>query len=192
FLFYRDVTFPAGQTDISLTFKWKGQGEGNYDYVTVFSMPTTNVPLHDSPAGAFQSWLQIPTVYPGAVIHCSPPNLNLQSAYQTQTICLPSSYAGTTRRLVFMWSNDSSVGTQPPASVDEISLVSQVPPSPPTSQPTALSFTPPPTISTISGSFTGTTPASTGYLSFVQLRLLHPVLRLTIPPTQWVSLHLVV
>ncbi|MFM8489781.1 MAG: hypothetical protein ACKOCH_25880, partial [Bacteroidota bacterium] len=164
FLFYRDISFPAGQTDIRLTFKWKGQGEGSYDYVTVFSMPTTNVPLHDSPAGAFQSWLQIPTVYPGAVIHCSPPNLNLQSAYQTQTICLPSSYAGTTRRLVFMWSNDSSVGTQPPASVDEISLVSQVPPSPPTSQPTALSFTPPPTISTISGSFTGTTPASTGYL----------------------------
>ena len=164
FLFYRDVTFPAGQTDIRLTFKWKGQGESSWDYVTVFSMPTTNVPLHNSPAGAFQSWLAIPTAYPGAVVHCTPPNLNLQSGYQTQTICLPASYAGTTRRLVFMWSNDSSGGTQPPAAVDEISLVSQVPPSPPTSQPTALSFTPPPTISTISGSFTGTTPASTGYL----------------------------
>ncbi|MFM8371718.1 MAG: hypothetical protein ACKOCO_04990, partial [Bacteroidota bacterium] len=164
FLFYRDVTFPAGETDINLSFKWKCQGEGNYDYITVFSMPTTNVPLHDSPAGASLSWLQIPTVYPGAVIHSTPQNLNLQSSYQTQSICLPSSYAGTTRRLVFMWSNDPSVGTQPPASVDEISLVSQVPPNPPTSQPTALSFTPPPTVSTISGSFAGTTPASDGYL----------------------------
>jgi hypothetical protein len=114
FLFYRDVTFPAGQTDISLTFKWKCQGEGSYDYVTVFSMPTTVEPLHNSPAGAFQSWLQIPTVYPGAVVHATPQDLNLQSSYQTQSICLPSSYAGTTRRLVFMWSNDGSAGTQPP------------------------------------------------------------------------------
>lgn len=34
--FYRDVTFPAGQTVFTLTFKWKCQGEGNYDYVTCY------------------------------------------------------------------------------------------------------------------------------------------------------------
>ncbi len=161
FLFYRDVTFPAGETDIRLTFKWKGQGEGNFDYLTVFSMPTTVTPLHNSPAGGSQSWLNIPTAYSGAVVHCSPQNLNLQSSYQTQSICLPSSYAGTTRRLVFMWSNDNSGGSQSPAAVDEISLVSQATVVP-SSQPTALNLTPAAT--TVTGNFTGTTPASSGYL----------------------------
>lgn len=115
--FYRDVTFPAGQPNITLTFKWKTQGEGSYDYVTVFAMPTSNTPLVNVPAGAFHSWLNIPTSYPGATILCTPPNLNLQTSYQTQTVCLPAAFAGTTQRLVFMWSNDPSAGTQPPGSV---------------------------------------------------------------------------
>src|SRR5207247_762 len=101
-------TFPAGENNIVLSFKWKAQGEGSYDYVTVYSMPTSNTPTFNNPAGGFQSWLNIPTSYPGAVVHASPQNLNLQGAYQTQTICLPAAYAGTTRRLVFMWSNDGS------------------------------------------------------------------------------------
>ena len=118
--FYRDITFPAGEPLIQLTFKWKCQGELNYDYVTVYSMPTSQTPNVNNPVGGFQSWLNIPVSYPGAVVHATPPNLNLQSTFQTQTICLPSSYAGTTRRIVFMWSNDGSAGTQPPGSIDEI------------------------------------------------------------------------
>ncbi|MEQ1744256.1 MAG: hypothetical protein ABMA02_02440 [Saprospiraceae bacterium] len=160
--FYRDITFPAGQTSITLTFKWKVQGESSYDYVTVFSMPTSNTPLPNSPAGGFQSWLNIPTAYPGAVIHCTPPNLNLQGTYQTQTICLPASYAGTTRRLVFMWTNDTSAGTQPPGSIDEISLVSAPGPATPANQPTALALTP--GLTSIGGSFTAAAGAPSGYL----------------------------
>ncbi|MFN0174063.1 MAG: beta strand repeat-containing protein, partial [Saprospiraceae bacterium] len=162
--FWRDVTFPAGETNIVLTFKWKTFGEASFDYVTVYSMPTSNTPIADSPAGAFQSWLQIPVAYPGAVIHCTPPNLNVQAAYQTQTICLPAAYAGTTRRLVFMWSNDPSVGTQPPGSIDEISLVSSLPPSAPANSPTALILTPI-SITQIDGSFTAAGGAPDGYLT---------------------------
>ena len=128
-------------------------------------MPTSNTPVVNSPAGAFQSWLNIPVAYPGAVVHCTPPNLNLQSgAYQTQTICLPAGYAGTTRRLVFMWSNDGSGGAQPPASVDEISLVSSLPPSGPANSPTALSLNPI-SVSQIDGSFTAAIGAPDGYLT---------------------------
>ncbi|MBK6994060.1 MAG: right-handed parallel beta-helix repeat-containing protein [Lewinellaceae bacterium] len=163
--FYRDVTFPAGEPNIVLTFKWKAGGESSWDYVTVYSMPTSNTPVVNSPAGAFQSWLNIPVAYPGAVVHCTPPNLNLQSgAYQTQTICLPAGYAGTTRRLVFMWSNDGSGGAQPPASVDEISLVSSLPPSGPANSPTALSLNPI-SVSQIDGSFTAAIGAPDGYLT---------------------------
>lgn len=162
--FWRDITFPAGETNIVLTFKWKTFGEVNFDYVTVYSMPTSNTPTVDNPVGAFQSWLNIPVSYPGAVIHCTPPNLNVQAAYQTQTICLPAAYAGTTRRLVFMWSNDPSVGTQPPGSIDEISLVTSLPPTGPANSPTALILTPI-SVSQINGSFTAAAGAPDGYLT---------------------------
>jgi len=128
--------------------------------VTVYSMPTSGTPVFNSPAGGFQSWLNIPTAYPGAVVHSTPPNLNLQATYQTQSICLPAAYAGTTRRLVFMWSNDGSLGTEPPGSVDEISLVSSTPAAP-AAQPSGLILTPF-SSSQIDGSFTAT--AADGYL----------------------------
>src|SRR4030095_9854268 len=42
--FYRDITFPAGETDIVLSFKWKAQGESNYDWICVWSAPTSITP----------------------------------------------------------------------------------------------------------------------------------------------------
>lgn len=163
--FYRDVTFPAGETNIVLSFKWKAGGESTYDYLTVYSMPTTVTPVVNIPAPSSTSVSAISTSYSGAVVHASPANLNLQSsAYQTQTICLPASYAGTTRRLVFMWSNDNSGGVQPPASIDEISLVTSIPATPANS-PTNLSFTP--FLQSINGSFSAATGAPSGYLVVV-------------------------
>ncbi len=38
--FYRDVTFPAGEPNITLTFKWKGYGESGYDYIRVHLVST--------------------------------------------------------------------------------------------------------------------------------------------------------
>lgn len=43
--FYRDITFPAGETNIQLSFRWKGQGEGCCDYIQVFLVPTTTTPV---------------------------------------------------------------------------------------------------------------------------------------------------
>jgi hypothetical protein len=161
--FYRDVTFPAGQTFITLSFKWKAQGEGSYDYLTVYAMPTANTPTVNVPAGGFQSWNNISVSYPGAVILCTPPNLNLQNTYQTQTICLPPAFAGTTQRLVFMWSNDGSVFNQPPGAIDDISLVAtSVAASAPTAQPTNLTLTP--GQSNIGGTFTAAAGSPDGYL----------------------------
>lgn len=152
--FYRDVTFPSGQSNITLSFKWRASGEASYDYVTVYSVPTSITPALNTPSGGFQSWLNIPTSYTGAVIHSSFPNLNLNNNYKEQSICLPSSYAGTTRRLVFMWSNDGSGGTQFPGSIDDISLITSASvASTPSAQPTNLTLTAASTTQ-INGSFT--------------------------------------
>ncbi|HEX6335166.1 MAG TPA: hypothetical protein VFZ78_13125, partial [Flavisolibacter sp.] len=159
--FYRDVTFPAGLNDIVLSFKWKAQGESTWDWIAVWSAPTSVTPVVNLPSAGSASWNNVPTTYPGAELHGVQP-YNLQGTYQTATICLPASYAGTTRRLVFMWSNDGSVGTQPPASIDEISLVSSTPTAP-TAQPTALVLTAT-SSSQIDGSFTAATGSPSGYL----------------------------
>lgn len=111
--FYRDIAFPAGETNIQLSFRWKSQGEGGYDYLQVFLVPTTTTPV----AGTMLTTGQI-----GG-------NLNLQSAYQLANFTLPCSAAGTTMRLVFSWRNDGSIGTQPPGAIDNIQVTS-APPGP--------------------------------------------------------------
>ncbi|MFN9958007.1 MAG: hypothetical protein ACK55I_33300, partial [bacterium] len=39
--FYRDITFPAGQPNVTLSFRWKGYGESGFDYMRVYLVPTT-------------------------------------------------------------------------------------------------------------------------------------------------------
>jgi hypothetical protein len=106
--FYRNVTIPAGQPSVTLTFSWKGYGESNYDYLRVYLVGTGTTPV----AGTLLASGQI-----GG-------DFNLTSAWQTATLALPCNLAGTTQRLVFSWRNDGSVGSDPPACIDNISLVS--------------------------------------------------------------------
>lgn len=107
--FYRDITIPAN-TSVNLSFNWKGYGESGYDYLQVFVVPTTTTPV----AGTQLTSGQI-----GG-------NLNLQNAWQTASftnIACNTSATPITRRLVFSWRNDGSIGTQPPGAIDNISVV---------------------------------------------------------------------
>ena len=107
--FYRDIWFPPGEIYINLSFKWKGTGESSFDYLQVFLVPTTTIPI----AGT-----QLVTGQLGT-------NLNLQAAWQTANFTLPCvGVAGTTQRLVFTWRNDGSLGAQFPGAIDNISLIS--------------------------------------------------------------------
>jgi gliding motility-associated-like protein len=109
---FRDFTVPAGTYQLQLTFDWKGQGEGpNWDYVRVWSVPTTFNPT------------------PGTLITATTDrvnltgNLNLQADWTTATYTIPAAaFAGSTRRIIFEWRNDGTGGTQPPAAIDNINL----------------------------------------------------------------------
>ncbi|MBK6484237.1 MAG: T9SS type A sorting domain-containing protein [Chitinophagaceae bacterium] len=107
--FYRDVTFPAGEDLATLTFSWKGEGESNVDFMKVYLVPVTTTPA----AGVELLTGQIGSAH----------NLTPNWTTSTITIC---GVAGTTQRLVFSWINDLNAGTQPPAAIDNISLVSSV------------------------------------------------------------------
>jgi hypothetical protein len=105
--FYFDYTFPALQTCITLTFDWKAYGESCCDYIRVYGVPTTTTPV----AGTDLASGLLGGPY------------NLQSTWQTVSITLPAAWAGTTKRIVFSWRNDGSLGTDPPGAIDNISIV---------------------------------------------------------------------
>jgi hypothetical protein len=112
--FYRNITFPAGETCINLSFNWKSRGEVSFDYLRVTVVPTSVTPV----AGTALST--------GTIIG----TFQDQAAWQSSSNTLSSAYAGTTQRLVFSWINDNSTRTQPPAAVDNISITTSIPPTP--------------------------------------------------------------
>ena len=103
---YRDVTFPSGATNITLSFNWQGVGESGYDYTAVYIVPLSVTPS----AGVTLSSGQL-----GG-------ELNGQSTWQTFSNNLNSNLAGTTQRLVFSWINDGSDGVDPAGVIDNVSI----------------------------------------------------------------------
>lgn len=111
--FYKDVAIPAGHTNIALSFDWKSAA----NTWQVFAAPTSVTPVGSNVQTSF------PATIPGATpIIYSNTNTTTQSAFGF----IPASFAGTTVRLIFMWSNGNGGGTNPPLAVDNISLVSRV------------------------------------------------------------------
>jgi len=105
---YKDITFPTSSSDFTLTFYFKGGGESNYDDMSVRYSTTSYTPVAGS---TFSSGTLLGTSY-----------FN-NSSWTQKTITLPAAtFSGKTMRLVFSWRNDSSVGTQPPAAIDDINI----------------------------------------------------------------------
>ncbi len=126
-LFWRDVTFPAGETVITLAFKLKVTGEATYDDLTAFVQNSATVPTTGTqPASSGSSSATIANTT--RLITASTGG----ASYVTYTANIVAADAGnaataTTRRIIFLWENDASGGTQPPASIDEISLTTATP-----------------------------------------------------------------
>ncbi|MFD2915533.1 T9SS type A sorting domain-containing protein [Psychroserpens luteus] len=123
---YRTITIPAGETDIQLNFDWIGVGEGgwaNFDYLRVWKVPNNNAAAN------------LPNY--GTVLNNANANriilaeLNEQPTWTNLNITLPTNLAGTTFRLIFEWRNDGSDGGNPPIAIDNISLISDIPPPAP-------------------------------------------------------------
>jgi hypothetical protein len=112
--FYKDIAIPAGQTNIALTFNWKAIGTA----WQVFAAPTSVAPIGSD------TQLSVPAIIAGAT------SITYNSAAgtgitQNAFAFIPPAFAGTTARLIFMWSNSSGGGSNPPAAIDNISVVSR-------------------------------------------------------------------
>lgn len=114
---YRNVTFPANETEIILTFLYKTNIAQTTlaDGFTVRLVPTGTTPTTTGyPAGDL--------IYPGLLEGAPSPN----TSWYVISVSVPASYAGTTSRLVFSWYNNA---TTPRAvgALEEIELTSKVP-----------------------------------------------------------------
>ncbi|HSW56518.1 MAG TPA: choice-of-anchor J domain-containing protein, partial [Ignavibacteriaceae bacterium] len=124
---YKDITIPAGESIVNLSFKWRVGGEGaatsDWDNMKVFwgVAATMGLPVANT---AISATYQVSG--PGATNGM----YKLSSAtYNNETISLTGT-PGATYRLVFSWKSDVSTIANPPAAIDEVSLISRVPITP--------------------------------------------------------------
>ena len=127
---YRDVTIPAGESNITLDFDWICDGETTYDRMRIWLVPTTFTPTYGNQIGG------IGTAPTGRIQVGG--NYSEQYTWGNSIETLPTAYAGATFRLVFEWRNDGSLGGNPPIAVDNISLISDVNSSYCTPAPTSV------------------------------------------------------
>jgi hypothetical protein len=109
--FYKDIVFPAGNNDYTLSFYWKGEGESTYDYLQVFLAPTSVTPAAGTQVNS--SYSITPYIY------------SLSGGlwqYYSNTLSIACG-GNETKRLIFSWRNDGSGGTQPPSAIDDIEIV---------------------------------------------------------------------
>ncbi|TRW24285.1 T9SS type B sorting domain-containing protein [Flavobacterium zepuense] len=110
---YRDITIPAGAVSVNVGFDWKNVGESGWDYISVWSVPTSYVPTPGTLITATNGNILIPGTG----------NLTNNALWTTfNGIIDVSAYQNTTRRIVFQWRSDTSFGTQPPGAVDNINI----------------------------------------------------------------------
>ena len=118
--FYRDVTVSSAEQAMTLTFDVKSPIASTNGW-QVWVAPTSQsvVGTDTQVTTAFN---QI-AAWPGATLIAF--NHTSQVGTTKQTAFIPKSFAGTTFRLIFVWTNGTGAASLPPAAVDNISLVSR-------------------------------------------------------------------
>ena len=115
---YRDIYFPACANGYTFSFDWHAYGESCCDYMKVYWGNPVNIPANSTsdPAGATAMQPSVNSSYADRF------NTLTGQGYQTFTTTLPGLTTGAVKRIYFYWHNDGSVGNNPPAAIDNISI----------------------------------------------------------------------
>ncbi len=112
---YRTFTLDAGEYDLG--FNWKCNGESNYDFLRIFLCPASENLANVSFSGSESAMRTTPTGW----LDLSNGKLNQQTSWQSASYTFQVAAAGD-YKLVFLWYNDNSVGSNPPAAIDNVQL----------------------------------------------------------------------
>ncbi|MDV6170371.1 fibronectin type III domain-containing protein [Flavobacterium sp. DG1-102-2] len=108
---YKTLLMPPTVDQLSLSFDWKAYGESCCDFINVWVVPDSYTP---TPGIAI-------TEDDGVRIG---ERRNLSATWQTSNtvITAPAEWDGALVKLVFEWTNDFSVGSNPPAAIDNVAF----------------------------------------------------------------------
>ena len=102
---FTDVYITPGHSACQLNFDFKGMGENNYDYMNVYVGAPTMPSGAATPSGAVALAQKIA----------------LKADWTHYTFSIDSTHSGL-QRIYFLWHNDNSGGSNPPAAIDNICL----------------------------------------------------------------------
>lgn len=109
---YRDVQFGTQAAEFELSFNWMAMGEQGYDRLEVYAGDRLNVSAGTSYPSTTVANLQL---LGSSLCH--------QNSWQHFSATMNDTYAGQTKRIYFLWTNDGGVGENPPAVIDSISII---------------------------------------------------------------------
>ncbi|TYA59705.1 T9SS sorting signal type C domain-containing protein [Formosa maritima] len=121
---FRTITVPAFETEISVDFIWAAQGQNIKDLMRIWIVPTTYTPVYGIEITPAVDRIRLGSDYSESGTWTASP-----------TLTIPSSYAGTTFKFVIEWVNDDATVNDPPAAIDDISIISDLPPPPTNNDP---------------------------------------------------------
>jgi len=110
---YIERLLPTALTDVLIEFDWKCEGEVGFDYANVFSCATSVTPVANTELVDNGTTIQ----------RIGQLEYNNQSVWKKERITLPFAQAGTNRRIVFSWRNDSIIENQPPIAIDNFKIL---------------------------------------------------------------------
>ena len=115
---YASKLFNFDEGEYTLNYDWRCNGEGSdprYDYLRVFVVPATTALVANDGSNYNTS-----SNKPDGSIYASEP-MNLSTEWQSVTATVTVEAAGY-YNVVFYWRNDGSVGSNPPAAIDNVSI----------------------------------------------------------------------
>ena len=119
------ATFEFATGEYTYSYDWNAAGESSFDFIRAAIVPATV----EFTAGDYCGFNNTSNVPAGGVAIDGANRLNLSTSWQTQVgtfnITTPGLY-----KMVFLWRNDGSGGSQPPAAIDNIQLSINTCPAP--------------------------------------------------------------